>query len=68
MDIITKMDKNMVTTHEITSESPIGVNSNGERGRKIIRYLTTKVTPNHKDPLYWINQIDYLWVPEHDLP
>lgn len=67
MVIIYEMDISEITTHEITSESPVGVNSNGEKGRKVIRYMATIMTPKHKAPMYWINQIDYLWIPEHDI-
>ena len=66
MVIIDEMNISDVTTHEITSESPVGVNSDGERGRKVILYKATILTPKHMTPLYWINQIDYLWFPEDD--
>jgi len=70
MDIISGMNQEDllrdVVTHEILYESPIGVDSNGIKGRKIKRYLTTIMTPNNKRPVYWVNTIERLWLPEND--
>ena len=70
MDIISGMNQEDllrdVVTHEILYESPIGVDSNGIKGRKIERYLTTILTPKYKMPVYWVNSIERIWLPENE--
>lgn len=67
MDIIRidmKRHQTEVTTHEIIREYPPGINKEGEKGVKIVKYMTTLLTPNNVNPVYWVNDIETVWLSE----